>query len=50
MWGNAAMDADAQYSLGRIDGKSGGDRGKQTTLTQGDLIRVGKVACHIAPD
>lgn len=36
--GNAAMDADARYSLGGVDGRSGEARGKDSTLNLGDLL------------
>lgn len=36
--GNAAMDADARYSLGGVDGRSGEARGKDSTLNLGGLL------------
>jgi hypothetical protein len=35
--GNAAMDADARYSPGGVDGRSGEARGKDSMLNLGDL-------------
>jgi hypothetical protein len=39
--GNAAMDADARFSPGGVDGRSGEARGKDSRLNLGDLSFCG---------